>query len=150
MADSILWRVQERLNREDARREIQEYCEAAAAQFDFSPEQLAEEGADGYDHRHDWYDLHRGFAEMIERLLEEACAAEGVERSAFLAECQAVLANGAEHPTMVRFFLSMLLEMRAQLAEVEARPPPPPPPPEEDALAVQAQRSRPSVAELPS
>eukprot|EP00930_Biecheleria_cincta_P053983 TRINITY_DN3983_c0_g1_i1.p1 TRINITY_DN3983_c0_g1~~TRINITY_DN3983_c0_g1_i1.p1 ORF type:complete len:168 (-),score=39.91 TRINITY_DN3983_c0_g1_i1:145-648(-) len=107
---SVLWRIQERLSAEAPRKEIQDYCEAAAAQFEFTPEQLASDGGEGYDHRHEWHDAHRGFAEMIERLLSDALAAESIDRSTFVSECEAALSAGGQAPSMLRFFLSMLLE----------------------------------------
>mmetsp|Transcript_145905 Transcript_145905/g.406402 ORF Transcript_145905/g.406402 Transcript_145905/m.406402 type:complete len:162 (+) Transcript_145905:58-543(+) len=107
---SLLWRVQERLSYECPRREIQSYCETVAKRFDFTPEQLAVEGGDGYDHRHEWHDAHRGFAELIERLLGDALAAEGADREEFIAQCGIALGAKEQAPTMLRFFMSMLLD----------------------------------------
>mmetsp|Transcript_54479 Transcript_54479/g.126835 ORF Transcript_54479/g.126835 Transcript_54479/m.126835 type:complete len:206 (-) Transcript_54479:820-1437(-) len=107
---SPLWRVQDRLNCEDARKEIQKYCEAAALKFNFTPEQLVAEGGEGYDHQHEWHDLHKGFDELIERLLADALALEGIDRATFVAECKAALDAKEKSPSMLCYFLSMLLE----------------------------------------
>merc|ERR1712217_633985 len=87
-----------------------EYCEAAAAVFDFTPEHLSVEGGEGFDHRHEWHDAHKGFVDMIEGLLAEVLAIEGVDRQAFINECHAALSTPEQAPTMLRMFLSMLLE----------------------------------------
>merc|ERR1712129_219968 len=116
---------------------IQAYCEAAAGIFDFTPEQLRAEGADGFDQRHEWHDAHRGFVDLIERLLADALLAEEIDRAAFLVECQVAIQAPDRAPTMNNLFLSLLFEsgdyakflqlmkmqhqMRAQMAAFQQR-----------------------------
>eukprot|EP00930_Biecheleria_cincta_P007148 TRINITY_DN108302_c0_g1_i1.p1 TRINITY_DN108302_c0_g1~~TRINITY_DN108302_c0_g1_i1.p1 ORF type:complete len:173 (+),score=47.27 TRINITY_DN108302_c0_g1_i1:44-520(+) len=109
---SLVSRIQSRLNCEETQRELQTYCEAAAALFDFTPEQLAAEGGDGYEQRHEWHAAHQGFVDLIERLLSEALQAEGVDRENFVDDCQVALRAWEQRLEFgfEQMFVSLLLD----------------------------------------